>query len=175
MHIELDPSVGITGFPFGMPAAEVKEAGAALGRIQVQNEGPPSPFHHLKVLALHPQFEITLLLEDSATLTAAEIWAPRPGPETITVTFRGLDVFGTPARDLLRQIEAMGFTTDHFEVLHPIVPRLSLGFTRDAGHEVPLDTDGWPLYFQAVLVGPEDYYDETVRRRQQRANRAGQS
>ncbi|QEV50302.1 hypothetical protein CP981_00095 [Streptomyces platensis] len=30
---------------------------------------------------------------------------------------------------------------------------------RDAGHDVPLDTDGEPLYFQAVLVGPADYYD----------------
>jgi hypothetical protein len=114
------------------------------------------------VLALHPQFEIKFSLDDGKTLTAAEVWIPRPGPEEITVRFRGIDVFTTPARDLLRQIETTGYEINHREQLHPIVPHLSLGFTRDAGHEVPLDTDGWPLYFQAVLVGPENYYDELL-------------
>lgn len=159
MDIELDPPRGITGFPLGMPAEQVKESAAALGRIQVQDDGVAEPFRHMKVLGLHPQFEITFLLEDGKTLSAAEVWNPRPGPEDITVTWRGINVFITPARELLAQIEGMGLAVDREEPLHPVVPGLSLGFTRDAGHEVPLDTDGLPLYFQAVLVGPEDYYD----------------
>ncbi len=159
MDIELTPPTGITGFPLGMPAEEVKEVAAALSRIKVQDEGSADPFHHMRVLALHPQFEINFLIEDGKTLTAAEVWIPRPGPEQITVTFRGIDVFATPALELLTQLESMGHEANRREVLHPVVPRLSLGFTRDAGHEVPRDTDGWPLYFQAVLVGPEDYYD----------------
>lgn len=61
----------------------------------------------MKVLALHSQFEITFHLEDGKTLTAAEVWIPRPGPEQITVTFCGIDVFATPALELLSQIEAM--------------------------------------------------------------------
>ncbi len=159
MEIELDPPRGITGFPIGMPAAEVEQAAAALGRIRVQDEGSADVFHHMKVLALHPQFEITFLIEDGKTLGAAEVWIPRPGPEAITVTYRGIDVFATPALELLTWIESMGNEVNRREVLHPVVPRLSLGFTRDAGHEAPCDTDGRPLYFQAVLVGPEDYYD----------------
>lgn len=162
MDIELNPPTGITGFPFGMPAAEVKDAAAALGTIRVRNDGSAVKFRKMRVVGVHPQFEITFLLEDGRTLTAAEVWIPRPGPEEITVTFRGIDVFATPARELLTRIESMGYEADHREPLHPIVPRLSLGFTREAGHEVPLDTDGQPLYFQAVLVGPEDYYDEVV-------------
>lgn len=39
MEIELTPPAGITGFPVGMPSDEVKEAAAALGRIEVQNDG----------------------------------------------------------------------------------------------------------------------------------------
>ncbi|HWG24951.1 hypothetical protein [Actinospica sp.] len=159
MEIELSPPTGITGFPFGMPSPEVKEAAAALGSTRVRNDGSAARFRKMKVLALHPQFEITFFLDDGKTLTAAEVWIPRPGPEQITVTFRGIDVFATPARELLTRIEAMGYEIDHREPLHPVVPGLSLGFTRDAGHEVPLDTDGSPLYFQAVLVAPEDYYD----------------
>jgi len=166
MDIELDPPHGIAGFPLGMPAEEVKEAAAALGRIKVQDEGSADPFHHMKVLALHPQFEITFLIEDGKTLSAAEVWTPRPGPEQITVTFRSIDVFATPARELLTQVESMGHAVIRREVLHPVVPRLSLGFTRDAGHDVPRDTDGWPLYFQAVLVAPEHYYDRLLKRPQ---------
>ena len=159
MEIELDSPRGITGFPLGMPAEAVKEAAAALGRIQVQDEGSDDPSHHMKVLALHPQFEITFLLEDGKTLTAAEVWIPRPGSETITVTFRGIDVLAAPASNLLTQIESMGHEVNRREALHPVVPRLSLGFTRDAGDEAPRDTDGWPLHFQAVLVAQKDYYD----------------
>jgi hypothetical protein len=67
MDIELDPSHGITGFPLGMPADDLKTA-------------------------------------------AAEVWIPRPGPEDITVRFRGIDVFRTPARELLGRLAAMGLT-----------------------------------------------------------------
>jgi hypothetical protein len=162
MDIELDPPTGITGFPFGMPSDQLKAAAEALGSITVRNEGSAELFRSMTVLALHPQFEIKFSLDDGKTLTAAEVWIPRLGPEEITVRFRGIDVFTTPARDLLRQIETTGYEINYREQLHPIVPHLSLGFTRDAGHEVPLDTDGWPLYFQAVLAGPEDYYDELL-------------
>lgn len=162
MDIELDPSRGITGFPFGMPAAELKAAAAVLGRIQVQDEGSADEFHHMTVLALHPQFEIKFALEDGKTVTAIEVWAPEPGPEDITVTFRGIDLFATPARQIMDQVETWGYTVYERDSDHPFVPHLSLGFTRVAGHEVPLDTDERPLYFQAVLVGPESYYDSLL-------------
>ena len=159
MDIELDPPNGITGFPLGMPSAALKEAASVLGRTRVSNEGSASEFRRMKVLTLHPQFEIVFHLEDGKTLTAAEVWIPQPGPEEITVRFRGIDVFRTPALQLLEQLEAMGLTVLHDEPNYWTVPKLSLGFTRVAGHEVPLDTDGEPLYFQAVLTGPTDYYD----------------
>ncbi|WP_030463591.1 hypothetical protein [Kitasatospora sp. NRRL B-11411] len=159
MEIELDPPNGITGFPLGMPAEDVKTAAARLGRVKVSNEGSTSTFRPMKVLALHPQFEIVFHFERGKVLHAAEVWIPQPGPEEITVRFRGVDVFRTPALQLLRQLEEMGLTVLHNEPSFWIVPGLSLGFTRTAGHEVPLDTDGEPLYFQAVLTGPTDYYD----------------
>ncbi|MCZ1012574.1 hypothetical protein O1L68_43605 [Streptomyces lydicus] len=159
MEIELDPPNGITGFPLGMPAEAVKAAAAELGEIKVRDEDAPDFFHPMRILALHPQFEISFVMEDARTLEYAEVWIPRPGPEEITVRFRGIDVFRTPALRLIRQIEDMGFTFLHDEPSYWVVPRLSLGFTRTAGHEVPLDTDGEPLHFQAVLTGPTDYYD----------------
>jgi hypothetical protein len=159
VDIELDPPHGITGFPLGMPAEEVKSAAARLGRTKVSNEGSTAPFRPMKVLALHEQFEIVFHLPGSRELKAAEVWIPQDGPEDITVRFRGLDVFRTPARELLDTIGGMDLAVLEPDGLHPVVPHLSLGFTRVAGHDVPLDTDGEPLYFQAVLVGGTDYYD----------------
>ncbi|MEU5025362.1 hypothetical protein [Streptomyces milbemycinicus] len=158
MDIELDPPNGITGFPLGMPAEDLKTAAAELGRIKVSNDGSAARFSSMKVLALHPQFEIVFHLEDGRTLGAAEVWIPRPGPEDFRIHFRGIDVFRTPARELLGRLGAMGLTVLD-ETSYAFVPGLSFGFTRVAGHEVPLDTDGEPLYFQAVLTGPKDYYD----------------
>ncbi|GAA1246722.1 hypothetical protein GCM10009665_42080 [Kitasatospora nipponensis] len=158
MDFELTPPNGLTGFPLGAPAQDVKSAAAALGRVTVRNEGSASQFGYMTVTALHPQFEIVCHLEDGRTLTAAEVWIPRPGPEEITVRFRGLDVFRTPARALVEQLTASGLTVTQDEPNHWIVPDLSLGFGRVAGHDVPLDTDGRPLYFQSALTGPADYY-----------------
>ncbi|MFG2697224.1 hypothetical protein [Kitasatospora sp. NPDC048407] len=159
MDIELDPPHGITGFPIGMPTDDLKQAAARLGQVKVSNEGSTSTFRPMRVTALHPQFEIVFHMERGKTLRAAEVWNPRPGPEEITVRFRGIDVFRTPALQLIQQLEAMGETVLHNEPSFWTIPKLSLGFTRTAGHEVPLDTDGEPLYFQAVLTGPTDYYD----------------
>jgi hypothetical protein len=144
-----------------MPADALKTTAAKLGTIRVSNEGSTAFFRPMKVLAKHPQFEIVFHLPDSKTLAAAEVWIPRHGPEEITVRFRGIDVFRTPALQLLEQLEATGLTVLR-KGNYAYVPRLSLGFTRVAGHEVPLDTDGEPLYFQAVLTGPTDYYDSLL-------------
>ncbi len=159
MDLELDPPNGITGFPLGMPTEEVKTAAARLGNVKVVNEGSTAQFRPMKVTALHSQFEIVFHIKGAKTLQAAEVWIPRPGPEDIIIRFRGIDVFRTPALQLVEQLRAMGLNVLHTEPSHWVVPRLSLGLTRTAGHDVPLDTDGEPLHFQAVLVGPTDYYD----------------
>ena len=142
-----------------MPAEEVKAAAAELGRVKVQDDGSDAFFHPMKVTALHSQFEIVFTFQDGKTLSTSEVWIPRPGPEKITVRFRDIDVFGTPALQLVAQFEDMPLSVLRTEPNTWIVPHLSLGFTRTAGHDVPLDTDDAPLYFQAVLAGPSDYYD----------------
>lgn len=159
MDIELDPPHGITGFPLGLSLEELKSAAATLGRVDVTNEGSASVFNPLQVLAVHPQFEILFDFQEGKTLRAAEIWIPRSGPEAITVRFRGIDVFTTPALQLLQQLGDLGLAVRQIEPNHWVIPSLSLGFTRTAGHEVPLDSNGDPLYFQAVLTGTADYYD----------------
>ncbi|WP_367125925.1 hypothetical protein [Streptomyces phytohabitans] len=164
MDIVLNPPDGITGFSTGMPASEVKAAAAELGRVEVQDEGSDAYFHPMTVLCVHAQFEIVFTFHDGKTLATSEVWIPRPGPEEITVRFRDIDVFRTPALRLVEQLRGLGLGVIHREMSTWIIPGLSLGLWREAGHEVPLDTDGEPLYFQAVLVGPTDCYDDLIPR-----------
>ncbi|WP_367125927.1 hypothetical protein [Streptomyces phytohabitans] len=167
MDIVLDPPHGITGFPTGMPASEVKAAAAELGRVEVQDEGSDLRFRPMMVTVLHQQFEIVFTLKDGKTLRTSEVWIPRPGPEEISVRFRGIDVFRTPALRLVDQLRGLGLDVMRSDATTWIVPRLSLGLWREAGHEVPLDTDGEPLYFQAALAGPTETYDRTLARLQE--------
>ncbi|MBS2535992.1 hypothetical protein KGQ20_24830 [Catenulispora sp. NF23] len=164
MHIDLDPPNGITGFPFGMPAEEVKAAAAALGRVRVIDEGPPRGWAFMKVDTVLAQFAITFHLEDGKTLTSVEIWRPFAGPEEISVTWRGIDVFRTPAAEVLARIEAAGYRIEDREYFHPQVRDLTLGFSRNSRDDIPLDgdeddEDAMPMYFSAVLAAPAKYYD----------------
>ena len=162
MDIELDPPNGITGFPLGMPAQDVKTAAAGLGAVEVSDEGSADPIDHMRVFAEHPQVSVHFLLEDGKTLTAVELWAPEEGPEPVEVRFRDIDVFGTRALEVVERLRAVGLSVVHDGEGYWAVPGLSLGFTRPPADDVPLDVDGEPLYFQSVLVGPADYYDSLL-------------
>ena len=166
MHIDLDPPNGITGFAFGMPADEVKKAAGALGRVRVLDEGPPSGWRFMKIDTVLPQFAITFHIEDGRTLTSVEIWRPFDGPERISVTWRGIDVFQTPAAEVMAHIEAAGHPIDHHEAIHPKARNLTLAFTRHSRDDIPFDRDeddddAMPMYFTSVLAGPARYYEES--------------
>lgn len=162
MHIELDPPTGITGFRFGMPAQEVKEAAAEIGDVTVMDDGVATKWTHMKVSVVHPQCRIFFNLEDGKTLTSVEILRPQPGPEEISVTWRGVDVFATRADDFFDRVEEAGYPVPDRDDYFPTVPGLTLGMSRDpAGDdEFPMDEEtGYADYFLRVLAAPAEYYD----------------
>jgi len=165
VHIELDPPTGITGFRFGMSAEEVKQAAAALGEATVSNEGVAKKWTHMEVDVILPQYEITCHLDDGRTLASVEIFRPRPGPEEVVVTWRGIDVFATRADEVLDRAEEAGYRIHDRDGFFPVVPGLSLGFSRDpAGDdEFPMDEGtGVADYFLRVLAAPTTYYDAVL-------------
>ncbi|MFC4607104.1 hypothetical protein ACFO9E_04615 [Streptomyces maoxianensis] len=100
------------------------------------------------------------LLEDGQQVTAIELWWPGEGKETSTrVLLDGDDVFRTPAEDILERARARGWRVDDSQAESPVIPGVSLGFTRQTSQEVPRGSEGLPIYFTSVLVGGEDYYD----------------
>ncbi|MEY9858675.1 hypothetical protein ABH935_004290 [Catenulispora sp. GAS73] len=168
MHIELDPPNGITGFRFGMPVEELKEAAAALGDISVSNEGPPTKVRFMQIYTQLPDFDIMFASEDGKTLTSLDIARPYEDDADVTVTWRGIDVFRTPARELMQQIEAAGHPINHRERWNPLVPGLSFGLNWNPRDDIPFDADideddtAMPVYLRGVLVAPTTYYDEML-------------
>ncbi|WP_344959086.1 hypothetical protein [Actinomadura miaoliensis] len=91
-------------------------------------------------------------------MTAIEVWRFHNEDADAHVLLDGVDVFRTPARVLLARLSEQGHDVQDADDEYPRVSGLTLAFTRTAGHEVPMDTDGMPLYFESVLVAAEDYY-----------------
>lgn len=167
MHIELDPPNGVTGFRFGMAAQEVKEAAAALGEVTVRDDGVAKEWTHMAVDVAHPGVDITFNLEDGKTLTSVNIFRPRPRPgaEEVIVTWRGIDVFATRAEEVLDAAEQAGYRIHDREFFFPLVPGLSLGFSRDPGgdDDFPMDEEtGVADFFLSVLTAPAAYYDKVL-------------
>lgn len=168
MHIELDPPNGITGFRFGMPVDELKEAAAELGRISVTDEGPPTRWDHMQVYTQLDQFDVVFHSEDGKTLTSVDIARPYEQDADVSVTWRGIDVFRTPVFDLMQQIEAAGYSINRRERSHPLVPGLSLGLNWNPRDDIPFDgdieedDDAMPVYLRGILAAPAGYYDKVL-------------
>ncbi|MGW7816952.1 hypothetical protein ACWGLF_02240 [Streptomyces puniciscabiei] len=155
MDLVLDPPHGVAPLRLGMTLDEAVAA--------VSGWGEPRVFRRRGSARVSWSLEgvgVQALLESSPTVTAIELWWPGEGRTSGTrVLLDGDDVFGTPARDLFRRAAARGWTVDRSRPEQPVIPGVSLGFTRQTSQEVPRDADGLPLCVTSVLVGGKDYYD----------------
>jgi hypothetical protein len=162
-RFELDPTRGVAGFPFGMPMGELIAATTPLGHVRIEDVAQDRPDLYTKLLVVRPSFTAIFACEDGMTLTAVELWAPIDrGDDQITIEVAGIDVFATPALDIVDLLVGRGHVLDDTDPDYPRFPELAIGFTRTSGHEVPLAADGRPEFFQAVLTGPAGYYDQPL-------------
>ncbi|WSQ12331.1 hypothetical protein OG604_33755 [Streptomyces sp. NBC_01231] len=92
-------------------------------------------------------------MEGGAQITAIELWWPGEGRTSSTrVLLEGDEVFSTPAYDLFRRAAERGWTVDTSQPEYPVIPGVSLAFTRQTSQEVGRDADGLPRYVTSVLV-----------------------
>lgn len=156
MNIILDPPRGVAPVNIGLPVQEALEAASVWGEVRVLNRGPNRP---PKVSVTNAdKFQVNLHFEDGKTVTAIEIWRFVDPSVDVRVLFQGMDLFRTPARQIMKQLREKGFDLRNEKDAYPRVARLSLGFTREAGRKVPMDKDKMPFYFEAVLVGDASYF-----------------
>jgi hypothetical protein len=162
-RFEISPPHGLVGFPPGMPLQELVAATTPLGHVRIDDPGQNRPNRYAKLHLIRPTFAAIFACEDGLHLTAVELWAPaETSNDRISVRLNGIDVFATPALEVIDRLTADGYTLDDTDPDHPRFPELAVGFTRTRGHQVPLAPDGRTEYVQAVLVGPPGYYDHPL-------------
>ncbi|MYX25447.1 hypothetical protein GTY75_01965 [Streptomyces sp. SID8381] len=103
---------------------------------------------------------VQALAEGGTHVTAVELWWPGEGRTSRTrVLLEGDEVFTTPVAVLFQRAGERGWRVDTSQPEYPVIPGVSLGFTRQTSQEVERDPDGLPTYVTSVLVGGKDYYD----------------
>lgn len=157
MELVLDPPRGVAPILLGMTLDEALAAVPDWGEPRVLRR--PSR-NSAKASWTLDHVGVQALVEGGARVTAIELWWPGEGRASGTrVLLEGDEVFTTPAEKLFRRAADRGWTVDTSDPEHPVVPGVSLGFTRQTSQRVERDPDGLPKFVTSVLVGAEDHYD----------------
>ncbi|MFI7101457.1 hypothetical protein ACIBK8_19035 [Streptomyces sp. NPDC050161] len=156
MDFVIDPPNGISPLQIGMTYEQALEAISAWGSPSVS--GPYAHTSTVKLKVDHHSMDIVAHLEDGKTVTAIELWRFENDVPDVRVLLDNVDIFRTPAKEVLRQQAERGRTVDDSDPESPEIPNVTLAFTRETGQEVPRESDGLPLYFTSVLVAGADYF-----------------
>ncbi|MFB8031418.1 hypothetical protein ACFC5Z_00340 [Streptomyces sp. NPDC056004] len=158
MDLVLDPPHGVAPLRLGMTLEEAVAAaprewgGAGVVRRSKGDAVAEWTLDHVGVQAM--------VEEGGGVVTAIELWWPGEGRASGTrVLLDGDEVFTTPAQELFARAADRGWRVDTSQPEYPVVPGVSLGFTRQTSQEVERDTNGLPRCVTSVLVGAKDYYD----------------
>lgn len=161
----MTPGRGMGPLLFGTPIAEAMRIASAWG--EVSPTAPDPEFGDFKAVVQHPQFEVVLICDDGATLTAVEAWRFEDDDADVQVTFSGRDIFRTPARQLVRILTEEGNTVgspdedEEPDAEETVFPEVALLLSRDTSREVPMDPeDDLPLYFHYAILAPGGYFEE---------------
>ncbi|MFF8790329.1 hypothetical protein [Streptomyces sp. NPDC015125] len=156
MDFILDPPNGVSALRIGMSYEQALAAISDWGTPSVS--GPYAHTSTVKIRVDYRSMDIVAHLEGGDTVTAVELWRFEEDSRDVRVLLEGTDVFRTPARAVLRQQADRGRRVDESDPENPVIPEVTLAFTRETGQETPRELDGLPMYFTSVLVAGVDYY-----------------
>ena len=69
---------------------------------------------------------------------------------------RGRGVHHPPAQELFARAVGRGWRVDMSQPEYPVIPGVSLAFTRQTSRDIEGDADGLPRCVTSVLVGAKD-------------------
>lgn len=142
MDLVLDPPRGVAPIQLGMTARRGARRGPRLGRARVLRR--PSR-NSAKASWTLDHVGVQALVEGGTHVTAIELWWPGEGRTSSTrVLLHGDEVFTTPAVDLFRRAADRGWTVDTSQPEYPVIPGVSLGFTRQTSQEAERHADDLP-------------------------------
>ncbi|MCH6161489.1 hypothetical protein [Streptomyces marispadix] len=158
MDFILDPPRGVSPVEIGMPYQEALQAVSQWGVPEIREPRPPRRPTGRFLLG-RGTMDIVVHLERGERVDAVELWRFEGDDPDLRVLLNGVDVFRTPAAEIMQDLRSRGHQVDDSDPENPMVRGVTLGFTRDTAQEVPRTEAGLPLFFTSVLVAAEDYYE----------------
>jgi hypothetical protein len=159
MQFVLDPPRGVAPVRLGMTLDETVAAVSAWGAPRVYPADAVRDFD--LVSTEYDGIGFQAALERDHQVTAVTIWGPDEDEDPdVQVLLDGLDVFRTPADEILAHAAQKGWQVNTDDPRAPYIPGVTLAFTRDTSQEVPRDENGLPVHFTSVLVADEKYREK---------------
>ncbi len=146
MDIHLRPPTEAAGIRIGSTRSEARRHCLALGNpseFRRGDEASPS-----LVLERPSGLSIFIYFDREDFVEAIEFGRPRSGEDV--VSYRGFDIFGTPANELIQRLSEHDRTEVAERGRSVTAPDLLLALWRAVIPERPADEDG--RYFESVLV-----------------------
>ncbi|MFI9291770.1 hypothetical protein [Streptomyces gardneri] len=152
----LDPPRGVAPVRLGMTLDETVAAVSAWGAPRVYPADAVRDFDLVSAEYDGTGFQVAL--ERDHRVTAVTVWGPDEDEDPdVQVLWDGLDVFRTPADEVLAHAARKGWRVVDDDPRAPCIPGVTLAFTRDTSQEVSRDENGLPVHFTTVLVADETY------------------
>lgn len=179
MKLQIHPSKGIGDLRFGMTFQDAVLVAAQYGEPGVRAGAPArpgQPASPARSPAAHVDFGgfgLRLGAEDWVHLTRLEVRGPEQGVDRggaeVVFDYEGVDVFGTPVRELAAGLRSRGrnvlWEEEAATVLGTtagpvfLVPEETFLVSRETSRDMEPDPrDGLPLYPTRILVAPRNYH-----------------
>ncbi|MEU3693398.1 hypothetical protein [Streptomyces narbonensis] len=156
MQFVLDPPRGVAPVRLGMTLDEAVAAVSGWGAPRVYRADAVRDFD--PVSTEYHGIGFQMALERDHRVTAVTVWGPDEDEALdVQVLLDGLDVFRTPADEILAHAARNGRHVNDEDPEAPYVPGVTLAFTRATSQDVPRGATGLPIRFTSVLVADEKY------------------
>lgn len=153
VKIELRPPEGVTGVALGATRVEAQEQCARLGDPEEFRRGGEGP---VSLVVPRPSgLSLFVYFDGDDRVDAIEIG--RPDGDEDSVHLGGLDVFTTPAEDLVEPLRGEHRVDVEDGGRSIVLPDLLIALWRRFLPEGPTDPEG--RFFESVLVAAPGYYD----------------
>lgn len=152
MHFELAPSIGVGPLQIGMSRQAANSALDSLREPMAISSSDRAGQHIFRPSGL--MISIGCARDQLESLELG-----RPSEPSDVVFFRGIDLFGLPAREVVtRMSDVTTIVADDEDSASFVAPDLLLSFWRPLdGDDEPDDEQGY--YFSSVLLARPGYYD----------------
>lgn len=148
MDVQLRPHEGIGPFNLGTSLDTTQSIAESLEGARVERD-VTSGGEEVRLFVRLPLFEYTIASSHGDVVNSVAVWRYTDESADVHVLLDGLDIFRTPSDELDETLRSRYTVTEEFAFE---VHDLAMIFANHSSFEYPQDDEGFPLYYDYVLV-----------------------